>query len=275
MKTSDYIAAVQLNVYEGDILVNAENIKDIILKMKRDKDNIIIAVFPEMCLYGYENFENISKKYTQSDIYNCLENIKKNCMSTGIDSVIGAPFITSDGIENAQYYISHKGTVTHVYSKTHLIPCEKGKLKAGSKFSIYPTPFGKAAFLICWDLAFPEAARICRKSEADFIIASAAWESPYVNQWYISVCGRSLDNSIPVIGANRVGSNSSFLFIGNSVITDKSGNIIVHGDNKNECYIKASLSDILKIDNDFGQPFLEMREDIYNIYNITERNDQI
>lgn len=273
MKNTDHIAAVQINCREGNIKHNANHIKEFILNIKNDKDNILIAVFPEMCLYGYENFENIIKNYTQSDISDCLENIMDTCILTGIDAVIGAPRITSEGVENAQYYISHKGSITHVYSKIHLISCEKGKLKPGSKFCIYNTPLGKAGFLICWDLAFPEAARIYGKSGADFIIASAAWESPYVNQWCLSLCSRSFDNSIPVIGANRAGRNSDSIFIGNSIITDAMGNIIARADNEKECYIKASLADISYIDKEFGQPVFELREDIYNTDNLTERKD--
>lgn len=267
----NYIAALQMNSFEGDINKNTIHIVDFLKEMKNSKENITLAVFPELCLYGYENLEKISSQYTQTDIDNSLKIIAENCRLTGIEAVVGAPYICKNGVENAQFFISNKGNITHVYSKTHLISCENNILIKGNKFGICSTSFGNAGFLICWDTAFPEAARIYGKSSAKFLIASAAWEFPYEHQWKIALCSRSFENCMPIIGANRVGQNKTTTFCGHSIITDCMGNILSEGDGKNEMFITAPLSEIFHIDKDFGLPIKELCEDIYKTDNIVER----
>jgi predicted amidohydrolase len=269
----EYVAAVQMNSVDGDIESNTAHIIDFVTKLKNADKKIVLAVFPEMCLYGYDRLEEISDLYTQEDILGSLEEIARVSRNCGLELVIGAPLICDKGVENSLYFISNCGKVSHLYSKTHLINSESGVFTAGKQFCVSNTALGKAGFLICWDTAFAEASRLYARADVKLIIAGAAWEKPYTHQWKTAVCGRSFDNGVPIIGANRVGKNSSNNFCGHSVITDRMGNILSEADGEQEMFITAPVSELFGLDIEFGLPLNELRKDIYGLDNLLERKD--
>ncbi len=253
-----FIAAVQTDCVEGNIKENTQIIIDFLHQM--ENDDVSLAVFPEMCLYGYENLEEIPRKYTQKDILSSLENIALVCAEVHTEAVVGAPFIADNYVENAQYFITNKGNIFHIYSKIHLINFEKNKFVSGNRLKTCQSTLGRLGFLICWDTAFPEAARAYGKANAQLIAVSSAWEKPYLNQWHSLVCSRSVENCMPVVAANRVGKNSLSHFVGHSVITDCSGNVLVEGDGITPCCVKARVEDVFRLDREFGVPLNEVKE---------------
>jgi len=58
------------------------------------------------------------------------------------------------------------------------------------------------------------------------------------------VCGRSFDNDIPVIAANRIGKSGELYFAGRSMITDCLGNILTEEAEDKEGYIIADLEQL-------------------------------
>lgn len=263
---SGYIAAVQMNCAAGDMEANTKQIIRLFGQLMEKEPEVVLAVFPEMALYGYARLERLKERCTQKDVEENLSEIAKVCRQYRAAAVIGAPFYGADGIENAQYYLSHEGSIRHVYSKVHLIEAERQFFCPGTTYGICRTPLGRLGFLICWDSAFPEAARLYAKAEADLLVVSAAWEAPYERQWELAVCGRSLDNSIPVIASNRVGADAAASFFGNSMITDCMGNILSQKTGKEEGYVTAGWEKIsdqtARIE--FGSQINELREDTYD-----------
>lgn len=240
----EYVAAVQMDCRTGEIKENSAGIIRLLKRMKQEELGIVLAVFPEMILYGYEQLEQISVKTSQNEIDECLKGIGAECKRLGINAVIGAPYFGTAGLENALYFLNTEGTAKHVYSKQYLIESERDVFAAGNSYGICETSFGRLGFLVCWDSAFPEAARAYGKAGVDFMAVSAAWEAPYGRQWELAVCGRSFDNDIPVIAANRIGKSGELYFAGRSMITDCLGNILTEEAEEKEGYIIADLEQL-------------------------------
>jgi 5-aminopentanamidase len=63
----------------------------------------------------------------------------------------------------------------------------------------------RVAFVICWDLGFPEVAREAALVGADLILAPAGWRDPWGPQYELSCASRALDNAVYLASANQLG----------------------------------------------------------------------
>lgn len=267
---ASYLAAVQMDCIVGDIKQNTTQAIRLLENLLKKEPDIALAVFPEMALYGYDRFQDLKQKYTQEDINHALTKIAAVCKKNQVEVIIGAPYYHTSCIENALYYISDAGAIQKAYSKIHLVEVEQNCFQPGDTYSILKTRLGKVGFLICWDSAFGEPARLYAKSGADFLIVSAAWEAPYERQWELAVCGRSFDNSLPVLAANRVGEDGNCSFFGQCLITDCMGNICTDNIGNQEGFAIAEWTEVLdsRKREDFGAQIKELREDTYQMDNI-------
>ena len=238
------IAAVQMNCIPGDIKGNACHAADLFSQIKKDNQNVLMAVLPEMCIYGYSKLDKIAEMITQKGIYDALHIISGICGKNHMYAAVGAPFFGENGIENAMYLIDPDGFIQHIYSKMHLIDIEEKYFAAGSEIKICETEFARLGFLICWDSAFADMAVKYSREKADILIMSSAWEKPYQRQFELAVCGMGFTSDIPVIAANRAGCEGELVFTGHSMICDCMGNIIGELNDNKEGYICIPLNQL-------------------------------
>lgn len=264
MDIYDEVVCVQMNCKDGALNENTEKIISFLQKIRNEKAHGVLAVFPEMALFGYDRLEQL-KDISQKDIDFCLNAIASYCSELKIQAVIGGPYIYSDKqnkkiVENAVYFISTEGEAHHIYSKAHLIASEKEYFEPNQSFAICKTALGKTGFLICWDSAFCEMGRFYGLSKVDAIIVIAAWEAPYLHQWRLAVEGRSFDNSVPVIAVNRVGDSGKNNYFGHSIITDRMGNVVAENTSGKEGFISARINGLKnsKELESFGSPIAEI-----------------
>lgn len=258
-----YVAAVQMECITGEIRENSIHIIRLLEQMKQKQPEVVLAVFPEMALYGYEKLEEISTRTSPSEIEENLKEIASVCQAQRLNAVVGAPYFGKTGLENALYFLNIQGVVQHVYSKMHLIETEKNVFVPGKSYGICQTPFGKIGFLICWDSAFPETGRTYAGAGVRLLAVSAAWENPYERQWELAVCGRSFDNDISVAASNCIGKSGGLRLAGQSMITDCLGNILAEKTDGREGFITADLDQMLTKEKrrGFGSQIEELKDE--------------
>ena len=135
---------------------------------------------------------------------------------------------------------------------------------------------------ICWDQWFPEAARCMALMGAELLFyPTAIGSEPILDldsmpHWKRCMQGHSAANIMPVIAANRVGTetvhpsqannhqSSSLCFYGSSFITDPTGEVIASADRENEGIISAEfdLDAIHEMRFSWGV-FRDRRPDLY------------
>ncbi|MCM1273379.1 MAG: N-carbamoylputrescine amidase [Clostridium sp.] len=149
---------------------------------------------------------------------------------------------------NSVAMIDADGSILGVYRKTHIpddhFYQEKFYFSPGNTgFQVWDTVYGKIGVGICWDQWFPEAARCMALDGAELILyPTAIGEEPILGcdsmpHWRRCMQGHSAANIIPVVAANRVGTEevipcaenanqkSSLNFYGSSFITDDTGEV--------------------------------------------------
>lgn len=105
---------------------------------------------------------------------------------------------------NSAILFGPTGDIEEIYDKVHLPAEESAIISAGNDYKVVETSWGRLGLLICWDLQFPEAARILALRGADIIACpTLGWEDiyglarAYENSVYIAAAmGISLDYNV-------------------------------------------------------------------------------
>jgi predicted amidohydrolase len=118
------------------------------------------------------------------------------------------------------------------YRKTHLWNTEKLWFTPGDEgFSVFDTRIGRIGLLVCWDIWFPETARIVAQMGADIICIPTGWvwtppprydASGVCMAAYLTIAAAHTNNVL-IATADRIGQERGAGFMGNSLIAGTSG----------------------------------------------------
>ena len=164
-----------------------------------------------------------------------------------LDIVLPISFYEKSGntFFNSVTVIDADGEILGTYRKTHIpdgIPyAEKFYFTPGDTgFKVWDTKYAKIGVGICWDQWFPECARSMALMGAELLFyPTAIGDEPTLGinskgHWQRCMQGHAAANLMPVIAANRIGTetisqngnDSTLEFYGSSFITDGHGEII-------------------------------------------------
>ena len=129
---------------------------------------------------------------------------------------------------NSLFLVDSSGVIGR-YRKQRLFTGweEEVYFTAGETSEPVQTNYGNIGCLICFDLRFPELARIQCQKGADILICSAMWPSVRIHHWNILLQARAIENQIFVIGCNAIGISGNSQLGGNSVIYSPDGTVLV------------------------------------------------
>jgi len=88
--------------------------------------------------------------------------------------------------------------------------------------------------LICYDLRFPEAARICALDGADLIVLPTNWPVGVSFHPGIFAPARAAENHCYLLACDRVGTEAGVTFIGRSLLVDFDGNVVAQASDTDE-----------------------------------------
>lgn len=176
--------------------------------------------------------------------------------------------LDADGCNLGTYRKSHIPDGPGYEEKFYFNPGDSG-------FKVFSTAYGKIGVGICWDQWFPEAARIMTLMGAELLFYPTAIGSEpdgsgtnSKDHWMRCMQGHAAANIIPVIAANRIGTETeddmSIDFYGSSFMTDSKGRVIKEASRDQEEIIYATY-DLNQIDLervDWGV-FRDRRTELY------------
>ncbi len=188
---------------------------------------------------------------------------------------------------NSLACIDADGAVVGVYRKTHIPDDhyyqEKFYFTPGDTgFKTFKTRYGTLGIGICWDQWFPEAARCMALAGAELLLfPTAIGSEPILNcdsapHWRRCMQGHAACNLIPVIAANRIGTEivkpceenggqqSSLSFYGFSFITNETGEVVSSASSDEEAVVvhEFNLDDLASKRLEWGL-FRDRRPEFY------------
>lgn len=157
---------------------------------------------------------------------------------------IPTSFFERDGHHyyNTLAWIDPDGTIQGTYRKSHIPDGpgyeEKYYFRPGNDgFKVWDAFGHKVGVGICWDQWYPECARVMALLGAEVLLyPTAIGTEPYdaeldtSRMWRRAMIGHAVSNCMPVIAANRIGSEDgpqgSQCFYGHSFISDEWGDLV-------------------------------------------------
>jgi len=117
------------------------------------------------------------------------------------------PTLRDDQIYNTAYLFSPNGEVFE-QDKIHRTRWEREKwdTAAGSQLRLFETPHGKIAILVCYDIEFPELARLVCEAGADIPFVPSCTDDRQ-GFWRVRYCchARAIENQVYVAMTSTVG----------------------------------------------------------------------
>ncbi len=235
------VAGVQM---EPKILEKERNLEKCLSLMWTAAENgAKLLVFPECSLTGY-CFSSLDEAFpiAESIPGSSTEAIIRMCKELGVYAVLG--LLEKDGMKvyNALVFAGPEGLVGK-YRKIHLphLGIDRFATHGDQPFRVFETEVGKVGVNICFDVRFPESARVMALQGAEIIALPTNWPvgAEGVPQYVINT--RAYENRVNYIAVNRVGTERGFRFIGQSKIVDYTGRTVSEANALEEEVIYAEL----------------------------------
>lgn len=195
------IALGQMEAVQGDTQANMAKMERMAAEAAAGGADIIC--FPELSYTGYFVRKDRLLEIAETEEGEFCRRIRSAAKRNGICIVAGfAERGVGEEIYNTAVFADRGGTIVGKARKVYLWKSEKKRFVRGEDFPVFDTEFGRVSILICYDLEFPEPARIAALKGAKLIFCPAAWSVPARNRWDLDLMGGSLYNLLFTAGAN-------------------------------------------------------------------------
>lgn len=155
------------------------------------------------------------------------------------DLVVTAGLCEADGDLRYNTAIALSGDgLLGVHRKVHQPLGEGASYRAGDRFDAFDTPLGRMGMLICYDKAFPEAARALAVDGAQIVACLSAWpaartlpapdlaDDRWTHRFDLFDRVRALENQVLWVSANQAGTFGTLRFVASAKVVDAGGEIL-------------------------------------------------
>ncbi|HLY24966.1 MAG TPA: carbon-nitrogen hydrolase family protein [Aggregatilineales bacterium] len=229
------VATVQMKPELGNSENNLVKMSDFVSKIT-SQQKVDLIVFPELVTSGYElgvRFTELAQRVPGP----AINLMAQRAADAGVYIAFG--LVTKEKVESILYnsavLVGPEGELLGAYHKVHLRGEERMAFREGFKLPVIDTgEIGKVGLMLGWDLAFPEVSRAMTLDGAELLCVMANWESNSMDEWKTYVRARAYENALFVAAANRVGSDVTMRFGGESMIVGPRGRIYASLENEPE-----------------------------------------
>ncbi|MGP7794787.1 N-carbamoylputrescine amidase [Sphingomonas sp. CLY1604] len=251
------VAALQL-AFSNDIDANIANVSRLVREAAGRGAQVILP--PE--LFEGEYFCRVEDEGLFANAAPVGEHkavLAMQALAEALKVTIPTSFFEADGPHyyNSLAMIGPDGEVQGVYRKSHIPDGpgyeEKFYFRPGNTgFKVWPAPPQAPGWTlgvgVCWDQWYPETARAMMLMGAELLFyPTAIGSEPHdtsldtARLWRRAMVGHAVSNVVPVIAANRIGTEHDQTFYGTSFIADERGDILAELGREEEGVIVATL----------------------------------
>ncbi|MBC7880782.1 MAG: N-carbamoylputrescine amidase [Anaerolineae bacterium] len=230
---------------------------------------------PYFCRLEKDEFFDLAKPVADNPTIEYFQ-----LLAAELEVVIPVSFFERSGqtYYNSIAIIDADGKLLGTYRKSHIPDGpgyeEKFYFRPGNTgFKVWKTRYGTIGVGICWDQWFPECARAMALMGAEVLFYPTAIgtepETPELDTkdlWQRAMVGHAVSNVIPVVAANRIGTEGDQTFYGHSFIASQRGDKVAELGSGATGVIVATfdLDEVRRNRASFGF-FRDRRPDLYGI----------
>lgn len=132
------------------------------------------------------------------------------------------------------------------YRKIHLWDTENTRFAKGEEFPVFDLGIVRLGMQICYEVGFPEGARILTLNGADIVVYPSAFGKARLYAWDVATRSRALENGIYLIACNRTGTEKGeTTFGGTSRIVNPEGKILAEASQEDEVILSEIDLDVV------------------------------
>jgi predicted amidohydrolase len=234
------IAGAQIDVRLGEAGYNRDTIiGKVRAAAARSAD---LVVFPECALQGF-CFNSLAEAAIAAESREgpSAEKISEACRQEGVHAVYGYIEEADGKYYNSAMLVGPSCPVAN-YRKVHVpfAGVERFLTPGDQPFRVHDLPFGKAGICICYDINFPEPARVLKLLGAELIILPVNWPTGDRTADYV-VSVRANENHVNFVAVDRVGAERGWRFIGRSKVVDFNGETVAEASATDEELLIAEI----------------------------------
>lgn len=265
------VSAVQMDVVAGDVRGNMERAYRLMqVAMRRGSRAILL---PEMWSTGfyYSDLTGMARAAYEPTLA-FLRNVAREAKAWILGSI---PQPSPEGVYNAMHWVCPSGEIVAWYRKAHLfVPTGEDERFAPGRQApeVVDLEEARAGGLICFDIRFPEMARLLALGGAQLLFVSAQFPHPRADHWETLLKARAIENQVWVVAANRVGESGSQSYFGFSMVVDPWGRIVEGDDSEREGVVSAAV-DLERVDEVRRRLPCPRRPDLYGNFAPAEEDE--
>lgn len=183
------------------------------------------------------------------------------------DAYLAAALIekTEKGLYDTAVLAGPRGYL-FTHRKIHLWGGETGRFLRGDTLQTADLPFARVGLLICYEIGFPEEARLLAQQGAQLLIYPSAFGRARAYAWDTASRSRALENGAYVLACNRCGKEKDTEFGGLSRIVAPDTSILAGAGDDGEAVICAQI-DLAAVDRQRQAiPYLRDLDDRLHIH---------
>jgi omega-amidase len=254
------IALAQITIHYANPKENLEKAHRMISEASLAGCDLILL--PELWSSGYDLEK--AQHYSQVNA-GLLKELQNTADQRGI--TIGGTLIEEEqGKLYNVFSLLVPGMSRTTYRKIHLFPLidEHITFEAGEQLAITSWKETTIGLATCYDLRFPELFRRMAVDGMQLLLLSAEWPLVRAHHWQILVQARAIENQVFIAAVNCVGETDGIAYGGNSMIVSPWGEVLAHGNHKNEQLLTAEIDlDQVSEARDMIPVFQDRRPDLY------------
>lgn len=205
-----------------------------------------LIALPEACLGGYLSVLGAGRDGSHGEAPDSLPPVmdldgpeldRVARVAGDLTVVVGLCERDGDRRYNTAVAVSGDG-VLGVHRKVHQPLGENLYYAPGDEFRAFDTPFGRIGLLVCYDKAFPEAARALALDGAQTIACISAWpasrtataaaiaDDRWTARFNLFDAARALENQVLWVASNQTGSFGRLRFVGHAKVVGPGGDVL-------------------------------------------------
>jgi len=223
----------------------AENLTTMLNFTRKAAENKAhLIAFPECHLTGYV-FSNLKEAtpFAETIPGASTEAVVSLCRELNIFVIFGLLEKENKKLYNSLAFAGPEGLIAS-YRKNHLpfLGIDRFVTPGDRPFQVHQTTIGNVGMHICYDVQFPESARVMALMGADIIVLATNFPQGRSEKLNCLVRARAVENKVHVVCANRIGGERSFSFDGYSIIINARGDVLSTASHDREEIIYGEVS---------------------------------
>jgi predicted amidohydrolase len=230
------VLLAQLCPVPGDPDANAARVAAV----AAERPEADLAVFPELFLSGYD----LGRAHACAiePYAPALDHVRRAAGEAHMAIVVGFVERGAGGaVHNSLALVDETGALAGLYRKVALFDRERDVFAPGDRLVVVPLAGRRVGPLVCFDAEFPELARGLGLAGAELLVTAAANMDPYHDDHELATRARALDNRLPHVYVNRVGTEGGLRFVGASRVIGPDGSVRLQCPQRQECVQVAAV----------------------------------